>query len=192
MKTVINFHVSEGNLMVAEELLLSQGIICFLLHRKHMPHCGDQSVSSVQRNNRCLLWEPYETHKYTLLALRTVYSVKADGTCDNYCFKGVDTPHRIFLCKNLYNIKTVIIKTKMGSAAWSLGASDLEDSTDAFLLVTYRLPRPLNYRHLVRLRKCKKCNHLNAVPEVIKASLTEKRYGIKLCCFIPCIWITFH
>jgi hypothetical protein len=61
----------------------------------------------------------------------------------------------------------------MVSAARSLGASDLEDSTDAFLLVMYRLHRPLNYRHLVRLLKCKKCNHLNTVTEVIKATFTE-------------------
>jgi hypothetical protein len=80
----------------------------------------------------------------------------------------------------------------MGSAARSLGASDLEDSTDAFLLVMYRLPRPLNYRHLVRLQKCKKCNHLNAVTKAIKASLTEERYDTKICCFISNIRITFH
>jgi len=54
----------------------------------------------------------------------------------------------------------------MGSAARSLGASDLEDSTDAFLLAMYRLPGPLNYRHFVRLQRCKKYNHLNAVTGV--------------------------
>jgi hypothetical protein len=80
----------------------------------------------------------------------------------------------------------------MGSSARSLETSDLDDSTDAFLLVMYRLPRPLNYRHLVRLQKCKKCNHLNAVTEVIKASLTEQRYDIKLCCFISYIRMIFH
>jgi hypothetical protein len=158
----INFHVQEGNSMSSRGTItfprrnLLRGVICFIRHRKHRPHCGDQSVSSVRRNNRCLLWEPYETLKYTLLALHTVYSVKADSTCDNYCFKGVNTPHRIFLYKNFHNIKTAVIKTKMGSAARSLGASDLEDSTDAFLLVMNRLPRPLNYRHLIRLQKCKK------------------------------------
>jgi len=80
----------------------------------------------------------------------------------------------------------------MGSAARSLGASDLEDPTDAFLLVMYRLPRPLNYPHFVRLQKCKKCNHLKAVTEVIKASLNERRYDIKFCCFISYTRITFH
>jgi len=80
----------------------------------------------------------------------------------------------------------------MGSVARSLGASDLEDATDAFLLVMYRLPRPSNYGHLVRLQKRKKCNHLNAVTELIKATLTEQRYDTKLYCFIPYIRITFH
>jgi hypothetical protein len=197
MNTVINFHVPENkeNLLVSWGTItfprrnLFRGVMCFLRHREQGSRYRDQSANSV---DRCLLWQSHETHQHTLLALRTVNSVKADSTHYNYCLKGVKACHHIFLCKNFYNIKTEIIKTEMGSEARSLGASDLEDSTDAFLLVMYRLPRPLNYRHLVRLQKCKKCNHLNAVTEAIKASMAEERYDIKLCCFISYIRITFH
>jgi Tfp pilus tip-associated adhesin PilY1 len=122
MNMVINFHVpgNKGNLLASWGTItfprrnLFRGVMCFLRHREHRSHYRDQSVNSVDRNNRCLLWQSYETHQYTLLALRTVNSVKADSTFGKYCMKGLTTSHHTFSIRTFTTLQLRSLKLKWG------------------------------------------------------------------------------
>jgi hypothetical protein len=44
----------------------------FVHHREHCAFITDQPVNGVWGNSRCLLWEPYGTHRYAVWALQFV------------------------------------------------------------------------------------------------------------------------
>jgi hypothetical protein len=62
--------------------------VCSQIHIKHINQCvgrtyravntlrlgyKNQSVNAVQWNNRCWFWDPYKTHKYTVLEERIIF-----------------------------------------------------------------------------------------------------------------------